>query len=310
MSNETYNGFDVSESEENTEVEQEESTEEQEEVESRESDDESDEQSKEKAKTVPVTPPAKRKVRVKVDGKESEVDEDEIVRDYQKFRAADKKFQEAAKLRKDAEALIDLLKNDPVKALEHPSIGKNFKELAENYLIEQLKREQMTPEQRELMEARQKLEQFEKAQQEQQKQFEEQKMAELANHYEQEYQKSIIDALQNSGLPKTNVTVRRMAYYMHRALEQGYEVSAKDVVSLVKKDYHREIQELLGAADGDILEGLLGDVSKKLRKMDVHKAKTQLQTEDDEDVQVTPKTEKKGPKKISMDEFDDYLKNL
>jgi hypothetical protein len=326
METETYNGIDVSESENDASDEQETTAEENEDElhlaakagadddddEDGDDDesDESDEQPTQKAKPKPEPKPEKRKLRVKIDGEEADVDEEELVRDYQKFRAAEKRFQEASRMRKEADALIDLLRNDPVKALEHPAIGKNFKELAEEFLIEQLKREQLTPEQRELMDTKQKLAELERQQEMAKQHAEQERIKQLADHYEQEIQKGIIDALQTSGLPKTNVTIKRMAYYMHRALEQGYEVSPKDVVDLVRKDYQREIQDLLGAAGDDVLESLLGPVGQKLRKLDVKRVKSKVAIEDDENVQVGTKKDKKEPKKMSVEEFDEYINSL
>jgi hypothetical protein len=92
------------------------------------------------------------KIRVKVDGTEEEVDLDTVKRDYQKYRSADKRFQEAANLRKSHEA--------EAKAIEKAKAG-DFSELvkvagadkarawAENYLLEFLEYQQLSPEQKE-----------------------------------------------------------------------------------------------------------------------------------------------------------------
>ncbi len=71
------------------------------------------------APTVP-TDAEIRKFKVKVDGKELEVDERTLTRDYQKYKSADNKFQQAAELIKHADlttkqkqAEMDKLINDP-----------------------------------------------------------------------------------------------------------------------------------------------------------------------------------------------------
>lgn len=51
--------------------------------------------------------PSSDKRKVKIDGVETEVDVNEVLNDYNKYRAADKRFEEAAKLRKEAEGAFE-----------------------------------------------------------------------------------------------------------------------------------------------------------------------------------------------------------
>jgi len=52
-----------------------------------------------------------------------EVSENELLSGYQRAKAAQKRFDEAAKMRKQNEQFINLLKKDPVKVLSHPILG-------------------------------------------------------------------------------------------------------------------------------------------------------------------------------------------
>ena len=85
-------------------------------------------------------PEAPRKYKVKVDGFESEVDETELINSYQKGRSADKKFQEAADLRKQLETFVENVKADPAQLLEQ--LGHNPKEWARNLLLAEIEAEE------------------------------------------------------------------------------------------------------------------------------------------------------------------------
>jgi hypothetical protein len=250
-----------------------------------------------------------RKYTVKIDGEEIEVDETELLRGYQLRKASDQKFREASDYRKQADALIDLLREDPIKALTHPSIGIDFRALAEKYLADAIEDEMATPEEKERRQKLRKLEELERENAAYKQQQEEAQMQQLTAHYRQEYENGIIQALDKSGLPKTNHTVKRMAYYMNQALENGYELQPADVTDLVRKDYMNEIKDLVGASDGQVLLDLLGDdVAKRVRKFDVAQLKKKaVPVEEGKENQVVTK---KQDKKMTMDEFNAYLKSI
>src|SRR5439155_16062490 len=75
-----------------------------------------------------------RKLKLKVDGREEELPEEEVVKWAQMGRAAQKRFQEASEKRKQAEDFIRMLKEDPISVLSNPAIGVDFRKLAEEYL--------------------------------------------------------------------------------------------------------------------------------------------------------------------------------
>ena len=99
----------------------------------------------------------KKKFQVKTNGKAREVEvdldnEEEIKRYIEKAYGADEKFQEAAMTRKQAEALIELLKTDPRKILSHPDLGIDVKALAHQIINEELEEMAKSPEQKRLEE--------------------------------------------------------------------------------------------------------------------------------------------------------------
>lgn len=93
----------------------------------------------EEVQDAPKIPETKR-YKVKVDGIESEVDENELVNSYQKGRSADKKFQEAADLRKQLEAFVDNVRANPNQLLEQ--LGHDPKEWAKQLLLKEIEQEE------------------------------------------------------------------------------------------------------------------------------------------------------------------------
>lgn len=203
---------------------------------------------------------AKRLFKVKINNQDLEVDEDELVRGYQMTKAAQQKFQEASQMNKRAEEFIKLLKQDPKKVLSHPDIGVDLKEFAINYLQELQQEQSLTPEQRRQRDLEQRLAQFEQEKAEREQQEYQRQIEEQAARYAEDYQKQFTEVLSTSGLPKTEYTVARLAYYMQQAIQAGYdEITPKDVVGLVKSDYLNDIKSMFSASNEDILLDLLGD---------------------------------------------------
>lgn len=217
-----------------------------------------------------------RMFKVKVNGQDMEVSEDELISGYQTRKASDEKFREASMSKKQAEEFIHLLRTNPRKVLSNPDLGIDVRKFAEEFLVEQMEEEMMDPRDRELRDARKQLQEIEDEKKRVKDESEASQAAELREQYSQEYQTSIVDALQSSGLPKSEHTVKRMAYYMHQGLKRGMNLGAKDVVSLVKQDYIDEQKSLYSNLDGDMLLELLGsDVANKIRKHDISKVKGQ-----------------------------------
>jgi hypothetical protein len=254
---------------------------------------------------------AKRLYKVKINGNEQEVDEQELLAGYSTRKAADEKFREAAMTRKQAEEFISLLKTDPLKVLNNPNLGINFKELAEKFLVEQYEDDMLDPRDRELREAKRQLAEIEEQKKEQQKQQEEAQATELRERYTNDYVKNITDALSTSGLPKTEHTVKRMAYYMAEGLKRGMDLQAKDVISLVKDDYMTEHKSFFSNLDGDALLQILGDdVATKIRKHDISKLKSPVKPLSTPEKQAEPIKREASQPKMSKDEWKKRLAEI
>ncbi len=224
--------------------------------------------------------PAERKIwKLKADGEEFDfdaTDEEAVKREIMKARGANKRFQEAAGLRKDAERAFEMLK-DPTQLreiLQDPRIGIDLKKFAEDYVWEQIQEQQLTPEQKAQRDKDRRLAEYEAREAKAKEDGLSRQQQESQARYETGYETKITKALEAGGIPKTPEAVSRMAEYLLRAVENGYDLSPEDLVQQVRQDYISEFTAVLGAADGDQLLALLGEANaEKLRKADLKRLK-------------------------------------
>jgi hypothetical protein len=198
---------------------------------------------------------------------------DQLTKIAQKGLGAERKFQEAASIRKTAEKLVATLKDNPIEILRHPALRDKMIEAAQELLFEHIQHEQMSAEDRARLQEREELERYRRAEQERKVQEETKQREELRDKYRQDYERQFIEALNDGGIPKSDWAVTRMAQYMRQAIKTGMSnIAPKDVVHLVKRDWQQAQSELYGQLDGDKLIQMLGpDIAEKIRKADVAK---------------------------------------
>lgn len=240
--------------------------------------------------------------KIKANGQEHEVSLEEALKLAELGKGAGSKFEEAAKMRKQTEAFMKRLKEDPLSVLQDKNLGINFRELAEEYLYSQIQDEQLSPAERKQRELEEELKKYRSKEQEEATKKQQEQELRAQQHYEQHYDRLITDGLTKSGLPKTVTTVRSVAKYLDMALEAGYEASVEDIIPLVKQDYINSIKELFGASDGDTLLALLGDeVTNKIRKSDLARLRNSQQTQPSQSKQSEP-----SPSKANNKPMDKY----
>jgi hypothetical protein len=229
-----------------------------------------------KAEAAKAVQDAIKKWKLKAGDQDVEVDEAELVRRAQLGFGAEKKIQDAAKVMKEWNQMVSLLK-DPKRAFDifkHPSIGLDPMKVAEELIFEKIKMEQLTPEQREALEWKQKAMTLEEEKKAAETEAQKLQAAKMEEHFSKEYETKIISTLEKAGLPKSRTTVARMAQYMLAGLEQGVQLAPEDVVDLVRKKYMEDIQGLFGGLDGEKLLEMIGeDVAKKIRTFDLNRPK-------------------------------------
>jgi len=200
-----------------------------------------------------------RKHKLKVDGKEIEVDEDELKRGYSHQKAANKILQEGKAARRQAEDFINMMK-DPERFYEVArQLGHDPRALSEKYLVSQLEDEMMDPREKELRDARKKLKSIEDMERQQKEMIEQQRLEEMKGKYVKEFEEKFIGALKDSGLPPTKAMIGEMAKYISRSAKIGFKMEPNEAAQLVKEDIQKAQMSLIGNADGETLLRLLGD---------------------------------------------------
>ena len=252
----------------------------------------------------------KGKETLKVNGKTREVtDYEDMKKLAQLGLAANEKFQQAADKIKQAEAIVELLQTQPEKALE--KLGFNVRELAENYLREELQKEMMSPEEQKLWEMEQKLKQYESEKQQREEQEKANRINELQRHYENELTDKIIKAIDTYKLPKNERTIARMAEKLYVALENGYEIDPVDIAPLIKQEIEEELKGFYGHLDVEDMIKVLGeDGLKKVRNYEVQRVKSKAPETPLKTTPVaTTEKEAKPSKKVSARDFFADLEN-
>ena len=214
-----------------------------------------------------------RMFRVTVDGQEREVDEKELLRGYAHAQAANKKFEEAAMTRKEAEQVLRIFKENPREAFK--LLGTDARKFAEQVINDELNEALLSPQERELRDYKAKVEKFESESRRAKEEYELEQSTKEFEKYQETIQSEMLSVIAEAKLPNTSDTIRKMAYYLEAELNAGYNVTPKDVVSQVKADYQATVDQLLGGLDDDQLEDYL--TSKHYRRIAKSSVKTGMQ---------------------------------
>ncbi len=258
----------------------------------------------------------KKKYRIKVDGNEEEMeidlnDEQTLIRHLQMSKAASKRMNEAAITRKQAEQFIHALKTDPLRVLSDPRVmgSEKFQAIAEEYLSKKLQEQMLSPEERKRMEMEDKLRKYEEQEKRTKEEAEQKQIQQLEEHYAQQYQKTIIEALQSTNLPKNAFTVKRMAELLQKNIQHGLDLEPHHLAQLVKEDYQRELVGLIGGSDAEQIISMFGDdLANKIRKHDLSKLKAKLAPQSIEK-DLSRNQSSQAPKgKMRSDEYEAYLR--
>jgi hypothetical protein len=220
---------------------------------SHEMDPSSDGDYEETQETEEMTPAQKKKFKLKIYDEEREYDEDEVVRYAQKAAAADKRFQEAANLEKRYQGIIEKLKTDPWQLFQ--ALEMDPEQAAEQLLLEKLRYEQMTPEQKEALEyrkkyetAQQQLQRIKEMQEEEQTRLVQEQYNVIKSNVADRIDQEIVEAIQSAGIKhKTPALVRRIATKMltYQQANGGEMLDAKSALRHVMDETKPELQEFL-----------------------------------------------------------------
>ena len=254
----------------------------------------------------------KKKLKLKVDGKEIEeeidFEDDEALTKYlQKAKAFDKKAQESATYRKQMESLLTALQQNPTAVLQE--LGMDVNEFAYNQLQQYLEEEQKSPEQKEAEQMRARLEQLEKEREQLAKEKETAEQERLRDEAAAEIQEDILGALKDhKGVLSADdpEAIGDIARAMYRYVAAGQDVKVQDVIKSVEKRYVEKLRKRAEAWDEAKFNEIFGKKKMaELRKRRVQgkKAKTQTAKQIADSGKTAPKQPEEPPKKMSYKEF-------
>lgn len=187
-----------------------------------------------------------------------------LQKELQLARAANKRMQEAAELRKkdiatqeEIQGFLQALKQNPIEILE--SMGIDTKDMSEKRLQAEIEKMQMTEEERKIAELQKELQELKSKEEAAKKQAELMEQEKLKSQYAAEYERDLINAIDSSGLPKNPEIIQRLAQYMHTALRLGIDLNFKDLIPLVQQSIQSDLTSLLGSLPIEQIMQILGD---------------------------------------------------
>lgn len=255
-----------------------------------------------------------KKLKLKVDGREFEeevnFDDDEyLTRNLQMAKVAQKRMGEHAQLEKQVKSFIDELRKNPRKVLADPNLNIDIKQLAASIIEEEIENSKKSPEQLEREKLESRLKEIEEERKREKDEFQQKEFQRLQEQAYERYDTQLSKALEGSDLPKSPYIIKKMADYMLMGLQEGLDVTAEDVLPLVRQEMQNDLKEMFSVMPEEVVEKIVGkDVLTRLRKKHVAKAKGAPPTPIGKAVKDTGATGKDadkspGAKKTSFRDF-------
>ncbi len=225
-------------------------------------------------------------LKLKVYGKEVEFDisdKERLKVELQRGIAAQQNSEKAAKIQKQAEALVRQLSDNPGAVLEQVMGGDKLRDWAETFLYDKIVQDKMSPEEKAHKAEKSELEQL-RAERDKKKTDDEQvEINRLKDTYREDYQRKFVEALETSGVPKNDWSIRRMAEMMKIAIAKGYkDVTPLEVAPMVREQWIKAQKEMLGSLPPEKLIDFLGqDTAEKIREQQLKSASDSSPYRDD-----------------------------
>lgn len=217
------------------------------------------------------------KYKYTVDGEEVEEeidleDREAIMKRLRLSRAAEKRMTEAKQAKAKAFDIVKQFEQDPQSVLER--LGPKGKEIAEQFLLKHIKEDMLSPEEKQARQDKLELEALKKEKLEAEEARKTQAQKEKEYKIAQDFQATIIDALNRCKLPKSPALVKEAARLMSKNLELGLKLDASDLAQLIRENRSGDLKSIIADMDGDQLIEFFGEeLANKVRKSDIQKLK-------------------------------------
>lgn len=261
-----------------------------------------------KEAAAPAKPEPKR-YRVKVDGEEMEVDEEELTRGYQRGAAARKRFEEAAKRAEQVEARLKAIKDNPWALLEEAGLSPD--ELAQQRVLAAIERERQQAERAQLPEpVRRQLDDADKARTELERLKAEQGKAQQAkadaqrDHYVKAFNQALPQAMEAAGLPRTTEAAAMVVQTMQAMIRAKMPADPVQASKMVADELlERNFSVMRGLSPERIAKALGKDALAALQRHLIAQAKGAPKVNGK--VETEPKPAPKGKTWLSPKEWDE-----
>lgn len=218
-------------------------------------------------------------VKIKVDGEESEVEINELRRKAQRAIAADKRFEESARIKKESEAFRSKLKEKPIDALLEAGVEKaELQKVMENWLLERIEEAQLDPKEKEIRDLKKWREDRERNDNETKQRAEKELIEAESAKWMPQLTTSIKQSLDVVGLPETTFVVQKVARNLKNALANDVpDYTVDDAVDDVLHEYVKDARTFVDSLSIEELSQFLGESNlKKLNDRLVKSADVQL----------------------------------
>lgn len=267
-----------------------------------------------------VSKPEKRKIPVKVYGKEKELelDDDEIQKYVQKGHAVDLQFKKNAEERKELEEMrsqideiFSFIKKDPIGFFEKVVGQEKAKQLYEERVVESLALEKMSPEQRDAYLYERKIQERKDAAARELAEIEAKEADERNRYYVSQLNEMTQDALKSVDLPVTKSVHTEFLAFSMPYIRHNDDVTYEELEILAdrfKEVKQETVRGTFEKLDGEGLYNLLGkDNAEKLRKFFLKQAQPIKEVVAQKG--SAPKS-KKDPEKWDQRQTRDYFDSL
>ena len=221
-----------------------------------------------------------------------------MVSSYKAQKTSDMATRKARDQEKLVTEIANMIQTNPFELLKRA--GYDPRQLAEEYLTQAIEEDMLPENEKELRKVRYEKEELERQYKEELSRREQEQMDVAIQQAQQEISNNIIDALENSSLPKSPEVVKRIANYMLIAEQKGINVNPKQVIPLVEEDFRNLNSQILKSLDPTKRISYIGeDLLKQIRQDDL----ARLKTSQSQSSQSVPKSKQPSSKKITKEEF-------
>lgn len=198
-----------------------------------------------------------------------------LTKNLQMSKAAQRALEEKGNYEKGFTSFLENLKNNPASILKE--LGIDPTEFSAKHLEEEVKRQQLSPEERRALEAEEKLRQKETEYKNKELEYRQREFESKRQQIHDKLENQMIQALDKSNLPQTPYIADRIAKYMLLALNDSdgpVELTPEEVIPLVREDLKNELQQMIKGMNEETAEDFIGkDVFSKVRKKNIEKIK-------------------------------------